>query len=278
MKLLNQKLDSLVAEQKKTKSPHPALMTHVVLGYPSLKESMNLVRAMVDGGASFIELQIPFSDPMADGPTIMRANENALTSGTSPRDCMQAMETLSRELPVPLLFMSYYNLLFRYKAPREKSGLRNFLKDARSAGAEGLIVPDIPPEEKEDGYWKLAEEYELCAVPLVSPVSSTQRMKKIAAQSKQGFVYCVSTTGTTGSRKQLAPDLSRYLKEVGKHFSIPRAVGFGISSPSHVRALAGKAEIAVVGSAMINLVDQTAKRERLKVVRSFTSELSDPNR
>ena len=219
--------------------------------------------------------RFPFSDPMADGPTIMRANEVALAQGLTPSLCMKAMEKLSSKTSIPLLFMSYYNLLFAYNNSRSKnSGVKRFCQDASNAGAQGLIVPDVPPEESADGYFDYAKENNLIPVPLVSPLSSEVRLKKIAKVSQSGFVYCVSTTGTTGARKKLAPGLTTYLKTVRKHFSMPLALGFGISSPQHIAALAPHAEIAVVGSAMIDVIDSSKKQAITKSVKKFTKQLT----
>ncbi len=254
--------------------PWPALMTHVVVGYPSLPKTIEIAMTMADAGASLIELQIPFSDPMADGPTIMRANEHALAGGTTPKDCMRVMETLSARVDVPLLFMSYFNLIHAYGNQRGKSGLARFLADARSAGAQGMIVPDIPPEESHEGYWTLTYKNGLAAIPLVSPVSSETRLKKIAAASKSGFVYCVSTTGTTGARKELPQDLRAYLQRIRRHFSQPLAVGFGISKREHIQILSGSAEIAIVGSAVINIIEKSSAKSAAANVRKFVRQLT----
>lgn len=251
-------------------------MTHVVLGYPSLSESIDIVKAMADKGASFIELQIPFSDPMADGPTIMTANEAALAQGVTPTACMKAMEELSSSVSVPLLFMTYFNLVYAYQGGGkggENDGVRRFAKDASNAGAEGLIVPDVPPEENTEGYWNLTKEHNLFPVPLVSPVSSDARLEKIAATVDDGFVYCVSTTGTTGARTDLPQELPEYLSRVRKFFKQPLAVGFGISSRAQVESLRDHAEIAIVGSAMINCITTSPQSERRDAVAKFTSEL-----
>lgn len=262
-----QKLRNKLKEISKAKSP--ALMTHVVLGYPSLEESIELTLAMVDAGASIVELQLPFSDPMADGPSIMYANEVAVENGVSTKDCMKAMERLSKKVEVPLLFMSYYNLLYSYPA-----GLDAFLKDARQAGAEGLIVPDISPDCYRDDFFNKSIAQGLAPIPLVSPLTSRARMKKIARIHSEGFVYCVSTTGTTGAREDLPAGLKKYLAEVKQEFAQPRAVGFGISKPEHIKALKGSAEIAVVGSASIDLIKgESKKSERKKKIIKFAKSL-----
>lgn len=265
MNRLQAALDSLA----KKKGGSPAVMTHLILGYPTLKESMAIVREMADSGVFCVELQIPFSDPMADGPTIMRANEVALREGTTPLSCMKAMERLAREVEIPLLFMSYFNLVFNY----QRGGVSRFMKDAAQAGACGLIVPDVPPEENEDGYWTFSKQAGLIPIPLISSVSSEARMKRAARRASMGFVYCVSAAGATGARKTLPQDLKQYLNTVRRHFSLPRALDFGISSAEHVKALSGCAEIAIVGSAMIDKIYQAKKSERLLAVRKFTRSL-----
>lgn len=249
----------------------PALMTHVVLGYPTLRESMDLVCAMADAGAALIELQIPFSDPIADGPTIMRASEAALENNVTPKHCMRAMERLSSRVTVPLLFMSYLNILLSYK-----QGIRSFCRDAANAGAQGLIVPDDPPEEGRIEYWNTARALNLAPIPLVAPTTTAARIKKIrACSSRESFVYCVSTTGTTGARAALPAGLKEYLKRTRKAFKMPLAVGFGISKPEHTRALRGHAEIAVVGSAVIDLITNTSGSKRTRAVQSFLKRLTN---
>ena len=256
---------------KRPKGRGPLLMTHVVLGYPTLAESISLVKAMVDGGASFVELQIPFSDPMADGPTIMEANEAALAQGLTVKDCFRAAEQLTRSCDVPILFMSYANIVFQYG--KRAQGVEQFCRDAAAAGVSGLIVPDIPPEENSEGYWVHSHKHGVLPIPIVSPLSSPERLKKIAQVSGDGFVYCVSTTGTTGARSALPSGLGAYLKKVKQALKQPLAVGFGISTPDQVHALGAHADIAIVGSAMLNLINQTAKAKQLKAVREFTSAL-----
>ena len=269
MKLLLDRLSSLPPASPSTR---PALMTHVVLGYPSLKESVELVKVMAENGADFVELQIPFSDPIADGPTIMAASEAALSQGITPTDCMRAMEQLSKEVSVPLLFMTYCNLVFAYR--NSEDSLDQFCRDAANAGAQGLIVPDVPPEENTEGYWTKTLEYKLLPIPLVSPVSSEARLKKISSCAKSGFVYCVSTTGTTGARNELPAELTDYLSTVKEYFSIPRAVGFGISTGAHVENLSGHAEIAIVGSAMLDRISRAGENRRNAEVAAFTAELA----
>ena len=246
----------------------PALMTHVVLGYPSLAESIQTVEAMSKAGAAVIELQIPFSDPMADGPTIMRANEIAINNGVTPVDCVKAMAELSSRIETPLLFMSYCNLVFGYK----QKGFEQFCLEASEAGAAGLIVPDVPLEETDDGYWNISRQYDLCPISLVSPVTEEKRLDSIC-QDAQGFIYCVATTGTTGVRENIPAELPQYLAKVGKHSDLPLAVGFGISSAEQVQALSGHADMAIVGSAMIQEIESNKSKNLSTVVQEFTRQL-----
>jgi len=269
MKRLSDKFKELSIETKS-----PALMTHVVLGYPSLDESIDIVLAMAESGASIIELQIPFSDPMADGPTIMRANEHALSAGVTPAQCMEAAKKIRSKCEVPLLFMSYFNILLNYNSSKETKGVEGFCQDAKDAGIDGLIVPDVPPEEDVDGYWSYSKANDLFAVPLVSPVTTQKRFDKIKERIVEGgFIYCVSTTGTTGARNDLPKDLSEYLKKVRDEFKSPLAVGFGISSREQVNSLAGHAEMAIVGSAMINTITKAEENNKIQRVKDFTHQL-----
>ncbi|MBP9837097.1 MAG: tryptophan synthase subunit alpha [Proteobacteria bacterium] len=268
-----QKLQTKLAEIRKIeKAKRPALMTHVVLGYPSLKESIAIVKAMADSGASIIELQIPFSDPMADGPTIMAANEAALKNGLKVKDCFAAAEKLAKELPnTPLLFMSYFNILYCYN--KGKNGVRNFFKDTQAAGVSGVIVPDIPAEDTGEEFWSDAKKFKVAPIPVVSPVSTEDRLKLIKKVTQDSFVYCVSTTGTTGARKDLPPDIKQYLSRVRKIFNQPLAVGFGISTREQVEVVGQHAEIAIVGSAMVDKIKSSSSKDLLKVVSKFTKEL-----
>ena len=245
-------------------------MTHVVLGYPSLEKSIEIAIAMANSGASFIELQIPFSDPMADGPTIMQACEVALEQNITPKDCIKAMQEITSKTDVPIIFMSYFNLIFSYNA---KDGVKNFCKDASNAGAQALIVPDILPEDEKENYWDLAREYNLSPTTLVSPVTTKERFEVIKQKATDGFVYCVAATGTTGARKELETDLKQYLDQVKEEINLPRAVGFGISSKEQIKSLQGNAEIVIVGSAMINKI--SSAKDVIAEVVEYTKELSN---
>ena len=260
MNLIDQKLEQIKKDKK------IGLMTHVVVGYPSVTETVEIVKTMEKAGVDFVELQIPFSDPLADGPTIMRACEVSLVNGTKVKDAFVVMKELSSKVSIPLLFMSYYNIVFRY-------GVEKFCHDAKNAGASGLIVPDITiEEERYEHFYHFAKKYDLYTIQVVSPASTEDRLKKNAAIAR-GFVYCTARQGITGAKRDLDPAIRSYLKKVKKYFSIPAAVGFGISTKEHVALLRNEADIAIVGSAIIDVIAHASKEDRLKKITDFISSL-----
>lgn len=247
------KIDKKLSELKETK--RIGLMTHVVVGYPTLAKTVSIIKAMEKAGADLVELQIPFSDPLADGPTIMKACEEALLNGTKVKDAFDVVKELSKKITIPMLFMAYYNTVFHY-------GVDKFCKDARGAGIAGLIVPDMPIEEEEnEGFYAACEKNNLYAIHVISPATTDERLRKNAAVAK-GFIYCTARQGITGSRDTLDSNLAAYLKKVRKHFSIPLAVGFGISKRAHVEALRNSVDIAVVGSALIDIINKKGNTEQ----------------
>ena len=232
------------------------IMTHVVVGYPSLEDTIRLVTTMEKAGVDMVELQIPFSDPLADGPTIMKACEASLARGTKVVDAFVVMEKLAKEVAIPLLFMAYYNTVFNY-------GVEKFCRDAKKAGCKGLIVPDVPIEEEENEHFiEMCKKHDLFNIRVVSPSSTDERLKKNAAVGT-GFVYCTARQGITGVRDSLPADVTDYLKRVRKHFTIPLAVGFGISKREHIEALRDHADIAVIGSALIDEKNVSEFLERM---------------
>lgn len=244
------------------------LMTHVVIGYPTLTDTVSLVKTMAAEGVDIVELQIPFSDPLADGPTIMKACERALQDGVKVKDAFIVMQELSTAVTTPLLFMAYYNTVFHY-------GVEKFCKDAKKAGAAGLIVPDMPLEEEgNEGFYKACKKHGLYAIHVISPASTKDRLQK-NAKVADGFIYCTARQGITGAKKSLNSDLASYLRTVRTYFKIPLAVGFGISTPEHLQALRGNADIAIVGSAMIDIINSSEKKDMLTKVRSFIKSLKN---
>ncbi|MEK7672696.1 MAG: tryptophan synthase subunit alpha [Patescibacteria group bacterium] len=246
------------------------IMTHIVAGYPSLKASEEIALTMIEVGVYFIEIQIPFSDPVADGPVIMQANEKALKAGTKVEDCFKLMEKLcAKNSTTKFLFMSYFNILHSY-------GVEKFCKKAQECGCYGLIVPDMPLDEEEhEHYLENCQKFGLKAVQVVSPLSTDERLKKIAKVAS-GLVYCISRYGTTGVSSTLNTNLSGYLRKVKKYIQLPLAVGFGISDKSHVQAVWQEAEIAVIGSKVVRLIDEGGNY--LPKIEKFLKQIKDADR
>lgn len=237
------------------------LMTHIVAGYPTISESEKIAMAMYESGASFIEIQMPFSDPIADGPTIMDANEIALKNGMTTRKCLDLVKKLKKKIKIPMLIMTYFNIAFNY-------GLEKFCKDFSNAGVYGLIIPDIPiDEEKHENYMCFCKKYGLHPIQVISPITQAARLKTISRVAS-GFVYCVSTYGTTGTRKKLNPKLEKYLKKVKKYIKLPLAVGFGISTKEQAELAGKKADIVVIGSKIIDLYNK-AETNKITAVKNF---------
>jgi len=236
-------------------------MTHIVAGYPTLKESEKIAMAMYESGVSFIEVQVPFSDPIADGPTIMKANEIALKNGMTTQKCLNLIKKLKKKIKIPILVMTYFNIAFSY-------GLEKFCEEAASAGAYGLIIPDMPiDEEKHENYIGFCRKYNLHPIQIISPITSPARLQAISKVAS-GFVYCVSTYGTTGTRSRLNPELEKYLENVRKYIKLPLAVGFGISTKEQVKLAGKKADIVVIGSKIINLRSVTKIKDFLRAIMS----------
>jgi len=222
-------------------------MTHIVLGYPSLEDSMELIRVMVAAGVDLMELQIPFSEPTADGPVIVNANQRALESGATIKDCLNVAKEAVSTFDIPFLIMSYYNIPFKY-------GLKRFVAAMSSRGLSGCIIPDLPPEEGR-AYLDKMKAYDLAPIWIFSPTTSLDRMRYIAIFGK-GFIYCVSRKGVTGKNTDFSEELGAYLMKCRKATSLPLALGFGIKEKSDIDFLKGKADIAVIGSETIRMMEQ----------------------
>jgi len=218
------------------------LVPYLMAGYPDLEGSARLGRRYAEAGASAIEIGIPFSDPLADGPVIQRVGQSALERGTGVRQALEVTEAVAAT-GVPVVLMTYVNPVLAY-------GARRFAADAAAAGASGVIVPDLPVEEAEPtASW--LREAGLDTVFLVAPTSPDERIARIV-RSSSGFVYCVTLRGVTGARTELAPGLEELLARVRRATDLPVAAGFGISRPEHVRRLRGRADAAVVASALLD--------------------------
>jgi tryptophan synthase alpha chain len=223
------------------------LMTHIVLGYPSLATNRQVISQMVEGGVDCIEMQIPFSEPMADGPVILKANQESLAQGTTVADCIAFGREMTGQYDIPFLFMTYYNIIFKY-------GEERFFKDCQSAGIQGLIIPDLPPEMGEE-FFQLATRYQIAPILIYAPTSTEKRMAELNT-SAAGFIYCVARRGVTGKQSEFDNDFDTYLARCRAATNLPLAVGFGIRNKTDVAAITGKADIAVIGSETIRLVDE----------------------
>lgn len=223
------------------------LMTHLVLGYPSFEVNREVIARMVDQGVDIIELQIPFSEPVADGPVILRANQEAIAGGIKVRQCLEFAAEMAAKHRIPFLFMTYYNILFKY-------GVSEFLDKTREIGIRGLIIPDLPPEEGED-YLAACRRLGLAPIQIFAPTSSDERMAKLAGHG-DGLVYCVARRGVTGAKTSFDKNFTDYIARCRRATDLPLAVGFGIANRQDVEMLRGQADIAVIGSATIRLVEE----------------------
>jgi tryptophan synthase alpha chain len=242
------------------------IVAYITAGDPSLDATHKFVLALADAGADVIELGVPFSDPLADGPTIQRASERALKAGASLAGVLELVRRIRETSQVPLVLFSYYN-------PILQMGLEKFAAAAAQAGADGVLVTDLTPEESED-YRRIIHAQNLDTVFLAAPTSDDERLRKISACSS-GFLYLISRTGVTGAKDSLPDDLPGLVRRVRRFTELPVAVGFGISLPGHVSVLGGLADAAVVGSALVSEIEKASSieaasaslRERVKLLK-----------
>jgi len=228
------------------------IIAYITAGDPSLDATLKFVLALDEAGADVIELGIPFSDPLADGPTIQRASERALRSGTTLAGVLNLIPRIRQSSEVPLLLFGYYN-------PILQMGLEKFAAAASSVGADGALVTDLTPEESAD-YRRVLAAHHLDTVFLGAPTSTDDRLKKIAACSS-GFLYLISRTGVTGEKDALPADLPALVRRARNVTQLPIAVGFGISQPVHVSVLGGLADAAVIGSALVSEIEKSKSVE-----------------
>jgi len=233
--------------RKKLNEKEILLMTHIVLGYPSFEDSLRLIEAMVASGVDLMELQIPFSEPTADGPVIVHANQKALQSGATVDACLALAEAAARRFDIPFLLMSYYNIPFRF-------GVDRFVSAMSHGGLRGAIIPDLPPQEGR-AYLDAMHAHNLAPILIFSPTTAFDRMRTIAA-SASGFIYCVARKGVTGETTDFSEELTGYLRKCRRSTSLPLALGFGIKEKADIDFLKGKAEIAVIGSQTIRVMEQ----------------------
>ena len=220
-----------------------AFLPYFPIGYPNYDESLDAIEKMAEADVDGFEIGIPFSDPLADGPTNQAAMQIALENGTTVRDCIRGVRELrARGISQPMLLMGYLNPLLAY-------GLEQYVLDAKAAGANGFIVPDLPPDEAAE-FVSLCDREGMALVFFVAPTSNTERIKLVADKAR-GFIYCVSLTGVTGERAELPPDVREFIQRVREHTNKPLVMGFGISTPQQARMMNEFMDGFIVGSALV---------------------------
>lgn len=242
-----------------------AFIPYLTAGYPDAASALALGKTLAAHGADMLEIGVPFSDPLGDGPTIQRSSSTALAGGMTVRGALELAGTLARDTARPVVLMGYFNPILRY-------GLDRFCADAAGVGVVGLIVPDLPVEESDelrDG----CRAHGMHLIYLLAPTSPEARIAAVAERAS-GFIYCMSVAGVTGARASLAADLGAFLARVRARTALPLVVGFGISRPEHIARLHGLADGAVVASALIDLLDATPEAERERIVGAYVERMS----
>jgi len=240
---------------------YKALIAYLTVGYPSLETTYEVANVLANNGCDIIELGIPFSDPLADGATIQKASYQALQQGITPQICLEAAHQLRQKITTPLVFMSYYNPILSF-------GLEAFCQASAKAGIDGLIVPDLPPEEGAE-LEASAKKFNLDLIYLLAPTSTEGRISLVAEKS-HGFIYLISVTGVTGARRSLPPELEDFVNRVRQRTRKPLCVGFGVANPEQAKRVARMADGVIVGSRLIQLIEEDATLSSLK---SFTLNL-----
>jgi tryptophan synthase alpha chain len=243
----------------------PGLVIYLTAGDPDIITTRDMAIAAIDNGADVIELGVPFSDPLADGPVIQRASERAVARGTRLTDVLGICKEIREARPAAGI------ILFSYLNPVVRMGMAEFTKAAKAAGADGVLLTDMIVEEAEE-YISLMREHGLATVFLAAPTSPDERLKAIAENS-QGFVYAISRVGITGTQVELASDAEKLVARIKKFTKLPVALGFGVSTAEHVKAVSEFADAAVVGSAIVGLIEKTPGAEAAKAVGAFVRDL-----
>jgi tryptophan synthase alpha chain len=237
------------------KPGHKALIAYITAGYPDIEATLKIAAVLAESGCDIIELGIPFSDPLADGATIQRASHQALQRGVTPQSCLEIAAGIHRRISIPLVFMTYYNPVLNY-------GLNNFCRDCGLAGINGLIIPDLPPEEGTE-LEATTKKYDLDLIYLLAPTSTEERIAAVVKRSR-GFIYLVSLTGVTGARQTLPPELESFVGRVREKSKLPLCVGFGISTAEQAKRVAKTADGVIIGSRLIQLIEEDATLASLK--------------
>ena len=241
-----------------------AFIPFVTCGDPDLETTANIVRAMAEAGDDLIELGIPFSDPTAEGPVIQSANVRALSAGTTTDKIFDLVQDLRKDVTIPMVFMTYANVVFSY-------GAEKFISTCQEIGIDGLILPDIPYEEK-DEFDPICKRYGVDLISMVAPTSE-DRIAMVAKEAS-GFIYVVSSLGVTGVRSEITTDIGAMVELIRANSSCPCAVGFGISTPEQAKKMAGLADGAIVGSAIVKLIAQYG-REAVPYVADYVKQMKE---
>jgi tryptophan synthase alpha chain len=244
-----------------------ALITYITAGDPDLKTTERLLECLIKYGADMIELGVPFSDPMADGPTIQAASQRALKNPFSIKSILNLVRKVRSYSSIPIILFGYYNPFYRY-------GLKKLSHDSFEAGVDGFLTVDLPPEEASE-FKKEADSCGLDTIFLLAPTSNEERMN-LVSKTGSGFLYYVSVTGVTGTRDKLADMIEKYVDKIREHTSLPIGIGFGISKPEHVRSIVKYADAVIVGSAIIKLIEANLNNsDMLERVGRFVRSLKD---
>ena len=254
------------AFQKAQVEGRTGVIPYVTIGFRTAEETLAIVPAIEASGADAIELGVPYSDPLADGPTIQAASYWALSGGVDSSVCLDIVRRLRLNgVELPIIFMGYYNPILSY-------GMEAYARDCAESGVDALIVPDLPPEESQ-ALRRALHSYDLGLVALLAPTSPEERIET-GCRHSDGFVYCVSVAGVTGARADLPEDLTDFIGRVRKHTDLPIAVGFGIAERRHVETVGTVADAAVVGSALINVIDSSRLGEAAERAGEFVASLT----
>ncbi len=241
-----------------------AMIPFVTAGDPDLATTIELVYAMEEAGADIIELGVPYSDPIADGVIIQESSQRALKGGATISKIMETVKVIRKKTQVPLVYLVYYNSVFKY-------GIEKFIKECSEAGVDGVIIPDLPLEERKDAL-EVCDKYEVRLIPLIAPTSH-ERIKNIV-ENASGFIYCVSVNGVTGVRSEIDTNVEEYMKTVSLCTSIPKALGFGISSAEMANKLKDYSDGIIIGSAVVKRVAEgKTKEEKVDSVKKFVAEV-----
>lgn len=246
------------------KKKEKALVSFMTAGDPNLETTRKLMVSLEEGGTDILELGVPFSDPMADGPVIQKASERALSKGVSLRQILELVKETRANLHIPLLLMGYYNPVLSYS-------IKRYAQDASLAGVDATLVVDLPPEESEELDREL-RKVGIDLIYLLSPTSDSERIRKVASRAR-GFIYFVSITGVTGAKLQAENEIQKKVAEIRQYTKIPVVIGFGISTPQQARKMAPLADGIVVGSAFVSCIEKNIRNGLEEKVRDYAREL-----